>query len=219
MLGLDQLLSDAARARRTSGSPADARSRAPRRLAAALAGERRHGARCPSFILQSQDSGARLRLCARARSSSRSSCNLIRISHRDERAGLIAALVLVVADDFLLHLLSADVHVAQSVRAEQREPRFQAVRLALVHLDSRAIPESQLDLDRGAESRAGLHLQLAWPRRQGSRDRREVRAGASRRSRSASSSTAWARAGPSTARCPPGSWSGGTVFIRSASCS
>ena len=45
------------------------------------------------------------------------------------------------ADDFFLHLLPADVHFAESVRAEERGPQFQPVRLAPVYVDSRAIPE------------------------------------------------------------------------------
>ena len=53
-------------------------------------------------------------------SSSGYSCRLIRTSQRDERAGLIAALMLVVQIDVLLHLLPADVHLAEPVRAEER---------------------------------------------------------------------------------------------------
>ena len=160
----DQLRADAAARSRTSARRRTTRARQPQ------AARRACSAAASAMVFISivhpaeRGGGAGVRLCRRGRSCSAIFINLIRISHRDERAGLIAALVLVVADHLLLHLLPADVHVAQSVRAEQRQPRFQAVRLAPVHLDSGAIPESQLDLDRRAESGAGVHLQLARPR-------------------------------------------------------
>ncbi|HMK86662.1 MAG TPA: oligopeptide:H+ symporter [Steroidobacteraceae bacterium] len=76
------------------GSPADAAPAAPRRLAAVAAGAA--GAVLVSVLVLQSEEVARICVYAAGAVILAIFANLIRISHRDERAGLIAALLLVV---------------------------------------------------------------------------------------------------------------------------
>ena len=122
-------------------------------------------------------------------------------------------------DDLVLHLLPADVDVADAVRAAQRRPGSDAVRRAPVQLDPGAVPGAQSDLDHAAQPAAG-----AGPTRAAASAARTCRS--PRSSRSASSSVAIGllhlrhqrRLRGRTARCRRGTWCGATACIRSANC-